>query len=165
MPRAPRQAPGGIVYHVLNRSVGRRPIFDDGADFAAFVRVLDEAVGKYSTRLLAWCVMSNHWHLVLWPRQDGGLLEPDATDRRWRENAAADGDANAIAGRLATMGQRAANGHGDGATALQRAARPAVWRRELAGQDGVKTRPVFHLRQARKSREKPVVIGALVTVP
>ena len=73
MPRAPRQAPGGIIYHVLNRSVGRRPIFDDGPDFAAFVRVLDEAVEKYSTRLLGWCLMSNHWHLVLWPREDGEL--------------------------------------------------------------------------------------------
>jgi len=73
MPRAPRLAPGGVVYHVLNRSVGRRPIFDDGPDFAAFLRVLEEAVEKYSIRLLAWCVMSNHWHLVLWPRKDGEL--------------------------------------------------------------------------------------------
>ena len=50
-----RQAPGGIVYHVLNRAVGRRPIFDDGPDFAAFVRVLDEAIEKHSTRHWTLC--------------------------------------------------------------------------------------------------------------
>ncbi|HET6248683.1 MAG TPA: transposase [Tepidisphaeraceae bacterium] len=73
MPRTARQAPGQIIYHVLNRSVAGRPIFDEGPDFNAFVRVLNEAVEKFSIRLLGWCVMSNHWHLILWPREDGEL--------------------------------------------------------------------------------------------
>ncbi len=60
MPRSPRRTPGGLVYHVLNRSVGRGPIFDDGGDFAAFVRVLEQGVNDHAIRLLGWCVMSNH---------------------------------------------------------------------------------------------------------
>jgi putative transposase len=105
MPRAPRQAPGGIVYHVLNRSVGRRPIFDDGPDFAAFVRVLDEAVEKHSMRLLAWCVMSNHWHLVLWPRQDGELSSfmrwlTTTHVRRWHEHRHSMGQGHVYQGRF-----------------------------------------------------------------
>jgi hypothetical protein len=52
MPRVARRTPVQIVYHVLNRSIGRRPIFDDAADCNAFVRILNEAIEKYSTRLL-----------------------------------------------------------------------------------------------------------------
>ena len=105
MPRAARQAPGGIIYHVLNRSVGRRPIFDDGPDFAAFVRVLDEAVEKYSTRLLGWCAMSNHWHLVLWPHEDGELSAfmrwlTTTHVRRWHEHRHSFGQGHVYQGRF-----------------------------------------------------------------
>jgi len=105
MPRAPRQVPGGIVYHVLNRSVGRRTIFDDGPDFSAFVRVLDEAVEKYSTRLLAWGLMSNHWHLVLWPREDGELSAfmrwlTTTHVRRWHQHRHTFGQGHVYQGRF-----------------------------------------------------------------
>ena len=36
MPRTARVAPGGLVFHVLNRSVARLPLFQKAADFAAF---------------------------------------------------------------------------------------------------------------------------------
>jgi len=36
-------------------------------------RVLGQACTRVSMRLLAYCVMSNHWHLVIWPRRDGDL--------------------------------------------------------------------------------------------
>jgi putative transposase len=35
--------------------------------------VLQAAMARHPTRLLAWCVMGNHWHFVAWPRQDGEL--------------------------------------------------------------------------------------------
>ena len=73
MPRAARFAPGGIVYHVLNRAVGRSGIFDDEGDYLAFDKVLAEAVQKHRMRLLAHCLMPNHFHLVLWPALDGDL--------------------------------------------------------------------------------------------
>jgi putative transposase len=61
------------VYHVLNRANARMRIFDDDADYEAFERVLSEAVERSQTRLLAYCLMPNHWHLVVWPRKDGEL--------------------------------------------------------------------------------------------
>jgi putative transposase len=73
MPRAARYAPGGYVYHVLNRAVARLPLFAKDGDYAAFERVLAEAMDRHPTRLLAWCLMPNHWHLVLWPAADGQL--------------------------------------------------------------------------------------------
>jgi putative transposase len=73
MGRPPRAAQGGQIYHVLNRANARLPIFEDDGDYAAFEKVLTEAVERTAMRLLAYCVMPNHWHLVVWPRHDGDL--------------------------------------------------------------------------------------------
>jgi putative transposase len=73
MPRPRRAAEGGLIYHALNRANARLAIFDGDDDFAAFERVLAEAVGRYDVRLLAYCLMPNHFHLLLWPREDGDL--------------------------------------------------------------------------------------------
>jgi putative transposase len=63
------------VYHVLNRGVGRMRLFRKAADFAAMEQVLEETFHRTAIRILAYCVMSNHWHLLLWPREDGELSE------------------------------------------------------------------------------------------
>lgn len=73
MPRTPRKAPGGAFYHVLNRANARARIFSKQADYEAFERVLFEALELRPMRVLSYCVMPNHWHLVLWPRGDGDL--------------------------------------------------------------------------------------------
>ncbi|WP_406694353.1 transposase [Singulisphaera sp. Ch08] len=73
MSRPPRAAEGGLIYHALNRANARLTIFGDDGDFEAFERVLAEAVTRYDMRLLAYCVMPNHFHLVLWPHADGDL--------------------------------------------------------------------------------------------
>src|SRR5438128_4909122 len=73
MPRRARHAPGGLVYHVLNRAVARLPLFQKDEDYRAFERVLVEALDEHPTRLLAYAVMPNHWHLVLWPEKTGEL--------------------------------------------------------------------------------------------
>jgi putative transposase len=73
MGRPHRAAEGGYVYHVLNRANARLRIFADGPDYEAFEKVLMEAVERTETRLLAFCLMPNHWHLLVWPRKDGEL--------------------------------------------------------------------------------------------
>jgi putative transposase len=73
MPRRARVAPGGLVYHVLNRGVGRQDLFRGDADFAAFIRVLADVLRHEPIRLCGYCLMHDHWHLVLWPRHDGQL--------------------------------------------------------------------------------------------
>jgi putative transposase len=77
MPRRPRAATGGIVYHVLNRAAGRRQLlFRKPADYLAFERVLAEACRRFpGVRVLAYCLMPTHWHLVPWPRRDGELSD------------------------------------------------------------------------------------------
>jgi len=73
MPRSARIAPGDMIFHCLNRGNDRRELFADDADYAAFERVLEAALAAVPVRLLAYCVMPNHWHLLLWPRKDGDL--------------------------------------------------------------------------------------------
>ena len=73
MPRIARVAPGGVVYHVLNRGNGRRMIFHKDADAAAFVELLAETKARVPMRVLGYCVMGNHWHAVVWPFADGDL--------------------------------------------------------------------------------------------
>ena len=73
MPRSLRTDIAGQVYHVLNRANARVQIFDDKKDYQQFEQILEEAIERYDMRLLAYSVMPNHWHLVLYPKQDGDL--------------------------------------------------------------------------------------------
>lgn len=73
MARALRIDRGGYVYHVVNRANARMMIFADEADYAAFERIMLAAQERTHMRLLAWCVMPNHWHMIVWPRKDGDL--------------------------------------------------------------------------------------------
>ena len=73
MPRIARVAPGGVVYHVLNRGNGRRMVFHKDADARAFIDILAETKRLVPMRVLGYCVMGNHWHAVLWPQADGDL--------------------------------------------------------------------------------------------
>jgi putative transposase len=64
---------GGICYHVLNRANAGARIFTSDAEYQAFEAVLAEAVARVKMRLLAYVLMPTHFHLVLWPREDGDL--------------------------------------------------------------------------------------------
>lgn len=75
MPRLARIAKGNIVYHVLNRANGRLRIFKKRRDFEAFEEILAAGSEMFGMRICGYCIMSNHWHLVLWPRNDGDLSE------------------------------------------------------------------------------------------
>ncbi len=66
MERAPRITQAGLVYHVLNRRVMRLPLFQKDDDYLAFERVLADSLERPDAPdLLAWCLMPNHWHLVV----------------------------------------------------------------------------------------------------
>jgi putative transposase len=75
MARQARAAPGGLVYHVLNRSVGRITLFRTDRDFEAFERIILSAHERHPLRLLSYCVMPTHWHFVVWPREDHEVTE------------------------------------------------------------------------------------------
>jgi REP element-mobilizing transposase RayT len=69
-----------MIYHVLNRGNGRRHrgngrrrVFRKAGDYEAFERVLAEGLNRYAVDLLTYCLMPNHWHLVVRPRTDDSL--------------------------------------------------------------------------------------------
>jgi len=61
---------GGIVFHVMNRAARRASIFLSPPDFRAFEELLIDATARVPVRLLAYVIMPNHFHLVLWPTGD-----------------------------------------------------------------------------------------------
>ena len=69
MPRPTRSIVGGMVCHVLNRAAAGGTLFEKPEHFQAFQRVLQETHEREPLRILAYCVMPDHWHLVLWPRR------------------------------------------------------------------------------------------------
>lgn len=73
MGRAPRADIADIVYHVMNRANARVQIFNTVSDFQLFEKTLAQAKERSAMRILAYCIMPNHWHLILQPRNNGDL--------------------------------------------------------------------------------------------
>jgi len=73
MGRMKRADAAGAIYHMLNRGNRRTTIFEKDADFEAFERILVDAVAKFEINLFSYCVLSNHWHLVVRLQADGEL--------------------------------------------------------------------------------------------
>ena len=73
MPRTARSCLGGYTYHVLNRGNARGAVFHKPGDYDAFVDLMAESSLRVPMRVLAYCLMPNHFHLALWPRADGDL--------------------------------------------------------------------------------------------
>jgi putative transposase len=83
MGRPYRTALRGYVYHMLNRGNGRLRIFHKDGDYEAFERILGEALEHVpGMRLLAYCLLPNHWHLVVWPRRTKGRTKGDIGQKR-----------------------------------------------------------------------------------
>src|SRR5271157_566284 len=73
MPRTARASAANLCFHVLNRGNNRARVFHKDGDFDAFVGLLAEAKLRIPMRILAYCVLPNHFHLALWPLGDGDL--------------------------------------------------------------------------------------------
>ena len=73
MARGQRVDIGGLVYHVINRANGRLTIFESAEQYRDFEYLLNEAREQYGMRILAYIIMPNHWHLLLYPQKDGDL--------------------------------------------------------------------------------------------
>src|SRR5882724_12060876 len=55
----------GAIYHLINRGDQREPIFKDDADRARFLETLGQCCTKTEWQVHAWCLMNNHFHLVI----------------------------------------------------------------------------------------------------
>lgn len=67
MPRSLRIAPPATVQHVVNRGNFRQTIFREPDEYEDFLDLLGRAAERFQVPLLAYCLMPNHFHLVLWP--------------------------------------------------------------------------------------------------
>ncbi len=73
MPRTKRVDIGNEIYHVINRSNGRAIIFETKKDYQLLEELLTVAQEIFEMRILAYTIMPNHFHLLLYPHQDGEL--------------------------------------------------------------------------------------------
>ena len=73
MPRNARVDVGGEIYHVINRANGRLQIFNNNKDYKLFEQLLFKTKEIFDMRILAYKLMPNHFHLVLYPMNDGDL--------------------------------------------------------------------------------------------
>jgi len=70
VPRPVRGLADGFIYHILNRGNAKQVVFKKAQDYQVFVELMMEAKKRYSgIRLMAYCLMPNHFHLVLQPDQ------------------------------------------------------------------------------------------------
>jgi putative transposase len=73
MGRVRRVDVGGRVYHAWNRANFRSRLFPTEAHYQDFLALIEESLHFVPMRILAYSLMPNHWHLVLYPRADGDL--------------------------------------------------------------------------------------------
>ena len=71
MPRPLRFLPAGSVLHIVNRGNDKRILFESTRDFEDFLVLMALAKARAMIRIVAYCVMRNHWHFVLWPSAEG----------------------------------------------------------------------------------------------
>jgi putative transposase len=75
MPRNLRSNVPNTIYHVLNRANAKSKIFDSEIDYSIFLQILINAVKKFKVKLYNFCIMPNHWHLVLKPLTEGEMSQ------------------------------------------------------------------------------------------
>ena len=105
MSRPHRQTAGGVIYHALNRANARATLFRTEGDYAAFEQMLVEAQEHQPMRILAYCIMPNHWHMVLWPQEDGDLTRflhwiTSTHAQRWHKSHGTAGTGHVYQGRF-----------------------------------------------------------------
>jgi putative transposase len=104
MPRRRLAGCGGFVFHVMNRSAKQLTLFDGPSEYQMFLQVLADAETACPIRLLEYCVMPNHWHLLVWPERDDQLSRymrwiTGVHAQRWRQSRGQPGKGAVYQGR------------------------------------------------------------------
>ena len=73
MPRVARGLADGLIYHIINRGNGRQQVFHTDGDYRSFAELMAEASERYPVKVLAWCIMPNHFHLLVSPERADDL--------------------------------------------------------------------------------------------
>jgi putative transposase len=93
-----------MVYHVLNRGVGRMTLFETDSDYRAFLRVVGQTLRLTPMRICGYALMPNHWHFLLWPETDEQLPQfmqrlTNTHVQRWQKHRARVGQGHVYQGR------------------------------------------------------------------
>src|ERR1700733_7605847 len=106
MPRTARSLADACIYHVLNRGNCGMDIFTKDGDYAAFIKLLEEAHRRIPTvRIFGYCLMRDHWHLVVMPTVAKDLSRFMAWlctthVRRWRAHRPGEAQGHLYQGRF-----------------------------------------------------------------
>lgn len=105
MPRKARSVLGGEIYHVMNCGNCGRKIFRKPEDYLAFMRIMEEGRQRAGMRILSYCLMPDHWHMVLWPARADDLADfvgwvSNKHVRHWREQRRRVGEGHLYQGRF-----------------------------------------------------------------
>src|SRR3989304_6056565 len=73
MARIARVAGPDFPHHVVQRGVRRMDVFSSADDRQEYLNLLSQSASKHALDFLAWCLMSNHAHFVVVPRQERSL--------------------------------------------------------------------------------------------
>jgi len=79
----------GLVYHAINRGNNRQAVFADDDDHRAFLHALGRTRLRYPFRLYGYCLMSNHFHLLIRPEPGvtiGRVLQSLTVTHTWRHH-------------------------------------------------------------------------------
>jgi putative transposase len=63
----------GVVFHAMNRATLGQVLFSSPTDYDAFIGLCGRAQRRAPIRILAYCLMPNHWHFALWVESDGEM--------------------------------------------------------------------------------------------
>ncbi len=104
MPIRCQTGTGGVTFHVINRGVRRLTLFQHDGDYLAWLRAFAEAQRRVPIDIFAYCLMPNHFHMVLRPREDGHLAEfmrlgTVTHSKRWHESRGSKGTGAVYQGR------------------------------------------------------------------
>jgi putative transposase len=75
MPRSARFVVPGVAHHATQRGTDRQSVFHSRADRLTYLHLLREHASLGHLSILAYCLMSNHIHLVVVPEKEAALAE------------------------------------------------------------------------------------------
>ncbi len=70
MPRIARGEIAGGIYHIINRGNMKMQVFDDAEDYEYFLELLEIGTKREKVEIHAYCLMPNHFHLLLVPQEE-----------------------------------------------------------------------------------------------
>jgi putative transposase len=105
MPRRRRASASGLIFHIVNRGAKKAALFETPGEFDDFERLLHIAVTRFGMALFAYCLMPNHWHLVIAAPTSDTLSKclhwlTTTHARRWQVQRAAEGLGAVYQGRF-----------------------------------------------------------------